>query len=252
MTDVLRCEAIRKTYGGVVALQRIDLQLREGEILGLVGANGAGKSTLIDIIGGEQRPDQGKILLNGRVLKGRPSRRARQGIARTFQHPQVALELTLWENVAVGLGVHQLRSSSRIVATGLRSLLQSGLPGAEAIPSLCDRLGLDHLDRLAEEVSFGELRLVEVARALVQKPRMVMLDEPFPGVGDHGMLGLTEALRVIKDSGCAVLLVDHNVDVVAALVDRIALISDGEIAIDGDVGSCLENEIFRSRYIGVT
>jgi branched-chain amino acid transport system ATP-binding protein len=116
MTHALRCSGIQKAYGGVRVLHGIDLAIRPGEILGLVGANGAGKTTLIDIIGGQQRADRGDIMLGETRLTDSPSARARRGMARTFQRPQVALELSVRENVALGLAARDLTSLPRIVA----------------------------------------------------------------------------------------------------------------------------------------
>jgi len=251
MTEALRCSGIQKAYGGVRVLHGIDLAIASGEILGLVGANGAGKTTLIDIIGGQQRADRGDILLGDIRLTDSPSARARRGMARTFQRPQVALELSIRENVAIGLAARELTSLPRIVAEAWRGILSSRVAQAAEVDDTCARLALTGLDRPAEEITFGEMRLVEVARALMQRPKLVILDEPFSGVGDAGVAGITRALQAIRDQGCAVLLVDHNVDLLTSLVDRMAMLAQGEIVIDTDVATCLASERFRSTYIGV-
>jgi branched-chain amino acid transport system ATP-binding protein len=247
----LECVDVRKHYGGVVALRGVDLAVRPGEIVGLIGANGAGKSTLIDIIGGEQTSFEGATLLDGAPIAGPPSKRARAGIARTFQRPKLALELTLRENVAVGLACRELGTLGGVLRTGFRGLVsrRAGLSGE--VEAACGRVGLRDLDRAADQASFGEWRLVEVARALVQRPQVVMLDEPYPGVGDEGIAGITVAMRMLRDDGCAVLLVDHNIDIVAAAVDRMALLAQGAIAVEGAVERCMRSDVFRSTYIGV-
>jgi branched-chain amino acid transport system ATP-binding protein len=124
----------------------------------------------------------------------------------------------------------------------------SGLP--DDIDATCDSLALTGLDRRANEVTFGELRLIEVARALVQRPTLVMLDEPFSGVGDSGIKAITDALRTACRQGCAVLVVDHNVDLLVELVDRLALLAEGRILVEGRVNECLRNDVFRETYIG--
>lgn len=250
MSHLLRCTDIGKNYGGVTALKRIDLTVDTGEIVGLVGANGAGKSTLIDIISGNTEPSRGAVLLRDRDVKGRPARRARAGISRTFQHPQFSEVLTLRENVACGLAAKRMRSPMHV----LRELVLSPLIDLtqwDEVDRLCESIGLTDLDRVAGTVSFGDLRLAEVGRALVQRPDFVMLDEPFPGVDDDGIVGVLGALRTLREQGKGVLLVDHNVDIVASIADRLVLIADGEVAVEGSVDECLASSVFRERYIGV-
>ena len=251
MTSALRCSGIQKAYGGVRVLHGIDLSIAPGEILGLVGANGAGKTTLIDIICGQQRADRGDILLDEYRLIDSPSARARRGMARTFQRPQVALELSIRENVAIGLAARELTSLGRIVAQAWRGIISSGVAQVAEVDDTCARLALIELDRPVADITFGEMRLVEVARALMQQPKLVILDEPFSGVGDVGVAGITDALQAIRTQGCAVLLVDHNVDLLTSLVDRMDLLAHGEIVIDTDVATCLASDLFRSTYIGV-
>lgn len=249
---VLVCDGIAKAYGGVVALSDIKLEVRQGEILGLVGANGSGKSTLMDIIAGAQSPDAGSVRMNGTSIERSPTAtRVHNGISRTFQMPQVARELTIRENVACGLSSVHLTSAFRIIAQGLRGLAGRRVDGEVEVATVCANLGLEEIDRPVERVSFGEMRLIEVARALIQRPQVVLLDEPFPGVGDAGLSGILSALKQISAQGVAVLLVDHNVDVVASVVDRIALLSDGEIVVEGDPQRCMGSPIFLERYIGV-
>jgi branched-chain amino acid transport system ATP-binding protein len=250
MTATLRCEGIRKAYGGVGVLHGIDLAIGAGDILGLVGANGAGKTTLIDIIGGQQTANAGTVWLGAERLVGKPSERAQRGMARTFQRPQVALELTLRENVAIGLAARELTSLPRILAHAWRGIVAGTLSEGGAVETICRRLALQGLDRLAGEVTFGELRLVEVGRALLQHPKFIVLDEPFSGVGDAGIAGIIGALQAIREEGCAVLLIDHNVDLLTKVVDRMALLAQGEIVVDADVPTCLASERFRSTYIG--
>ncbi len=250
MSAMLRCAGIRKSYGGVGVLHGIDLTIGAGEILGLVGANGAGKTTLIDIIGGQQEANAGELWLAAEPLAGKPSSRARRGMARSFQLPQVAAELTLRENVAIGLAARELTSVARILARAWRGIVEGTLAESSEVEEVCRRLALHDIDRRAGQVTFGELRLVEIGRALLQRPRIVVLDEPFSGVGDAGIAGIIGALQAIRAQGCAVLLVDHNVDLLISVVDRMALLAQGEIVIDADVPTCLASERFRSTYIG--
>lgn len=250
MTDLLECIDIWKSYGGVDALRGVDLAVCEGEILGLIGANGAGKSTLVDIIGGQQSAQKGSVRLNGQPLLGRPSDRARCGLGRTFQHPQLSMNLSLRDNVAVGLAAKHTRSWISFVTSSLRGALTGKLVQEETIDAVCDELRLQRTDRKASEVSFGELRLAEAARALLLEPAVILLDEPFPGVDEAGIEGIAHALRQIARRGCAAIVIDHNVDIVAHVADRIALLDAGVISVQGTVRDTLASPELRRVYFG--
>ncbi len=246
----LRCTDIRKAYGGVDVLQGVGFAVSAGEIFGLCGANGAGKTTLMDIIGGQQTHDTGVIELDGRTLVGDVASRAHAGLARTFQRPQVAADLTLRENIALGLAGARLGSVGQLVRGFVAGMLARTTVAIELVETAATDLSLDRLDRRAGDVTFGELRLVELARALLQRPRLIMLDEPFSGVGDNGIEAIVEALRRLRARGCAILLIDHNVDLLTALADRMALLAQGEIVVTGTVAACLADEVFRRIYVG--
>lgn len=248
----LRCENIRKSYGGVDVLLGVNLEIGSGEILGLLGTNGAGKSTLIDIISGALAPGSGVVRLGAHEARGTGSAtRAYQGLARTFQHPQVARELSLRQNVLIGASVGELCGLARVSRAALSGFFRGWSSLDAQVERVCDDVALNDIDRMAGEVTFGELRLVEVARVLMQKPKVVLLDEPFSGVGDAGVQGIVHALGKLKAAGAAILLVDHNLDILAPQVDRIALLAQGTIVVEGDVRSCLANPVFRETYIGV-
>lgn len=251
MSPLFTANGVKKSYGGLTVLRGVNLHVEPGEILGLVGVNGAGKSTFIDIITGITPANEGEIWLGGEPLAGAPSHRAKRGLARTFQHPQLAVEMSLRENIAVGRSTSVLKTWGGAVAAAARGMIGGSRVDVDSIERIASELGLKDLDRLAHEVSFGELRLVEVARALMASPRLLVLDEPFSGVGDSGTSGIIFAIRRVRDSGCAVLLIDHNVDLLVPAVDRMALLSQGRIMVEGRVEDCMSNAEFRSTYIGV-
>ena len=240
---------LSKSYAGVKALVDVSLEIRPGEVVGLLGANGAGKTTLLDLIGGEQSADSGTVQLNGKVVTGPPHQRARAGLGRTFQHPKVSADLTVLENVAIGLAVKELAGWAVV-----RSLASAVLLGrdsyADRAAAMCAMVGLDNLDRTASELSFGELRLLEVARALAQEPSGLLLDEPFPGLEDDGVAQLSAAIRHVADSGRAVVLVDHNLTLVQAVVDRVLLLARGRMAFSGTAAECLASPQFQYEYVG--
>lgn len=247
----LRCLDLFKSYGGVTVLQGVTLRVGSGEILGLVGANGAGKSTLIDIISGQLEHDAGHIYLGDTLTSGAGTvARARHGLARTFQHPQIAGDLTVRENVLVGGAVHKLTGAAQVLRAVAKGIFSPYEDQLEEVEDVCAKVALHGIDRLAADVTFGELRLIEIARVLMARPKVVLLDEPFSGVGDSGVQGIIVALAELRRAGCAVVLVDHNIDLLAPLVDRMALLSQGQIVIDTDVQSCLASAVFRKTYIG--
>lgn len=252
MTELLSVQDLRKSYGGVAVLHGVNLTVRQGEILGLIGANGAGKSTLIDIITGLTPASAGEITLAGQSITRVPADgRAIRGLARTFQHPQVAKDLTLRENILAASAATELNTTGRALSRFFAGFFVSADEACADIDRLCQSLGLRDPDRLASEVTFGELRLTEFARAMRQSPKVIVLDEPFSGVGDAGIEGILAALKLLRAAGCAILLVDHNIDLITPLVDRMVLLAQGEILVEGDVQSCLASDLFRRTYIGV-
>jgi branched-chain amino acid transport system ATP-binding protein len=236
----------------VTALQDVSLRLAAGEILGLVGPNGAGKTTLVDLISGAQPATEGTLTLRGQRLSGPAARRAKAGLARTFQYPQLALELSVADNLLLGRAARRHGSVWQMVAGAVRGALRPHTPAdAEAVRAVAAELGLAGLDRPAGDLTLGEQRLVEVGRALGQDPLVLLLDEPFAGSDAGGVHGIVEVVRTVQRRGHAVILVDHNVDLVAGLVDRIMLLDRGRAVFDGDPRECLASPQMQQVYFGV-
>ena len=251
MEPLLTGEGISKRYGGVVAVDDVEIAVSAGEILGLVGPNGAGKTTLVDLISGVQQMDSGTLTLLGRPLTGSSSRRARAGLARTFQHPQLALSLTIAENLEVGRTARRFPGFFKMLGRSITGVLDIQ-PAADldAIERIADELGITGLDRRADSLTLGEQRLVEVGRALCQEPDVLLLDEPFAGSDADSLAGIADVIRAVRDRGHGVILVDHNVDLVASLVDRMMLLDSGRVAFVGTAEACLASEQMRRVYFG--
>lgn len=243
---------LHKNYGGVAALSDVSFSLNAGEVLGLVGPNGAGKTTLVDVITGVQAADRGRLSLAGKTLAGSSWHRGRLGLGRTFQYPQLAMELSVADNLHVGSSARRQSTTRALVASLLMGIVR--LRPAEEV-ALAERvaleLGLVDLDRRPSQLSLGQQRLVEVARAMCQDPSVLLLDEPFAGADDGGIEGISEAIRTVRDQGRAVILVDHNVDLVSTLADRILLLERGRVSFDGDPAACLSSPEMRRVYFGV-
>ncbi len=243
--------SLSKRYGGVQAVRDVSFRLNAGEVIGLVGPNGAGKTTLVDLIDGAQRSDEGRLLLQGRRLAGPPSRRARAGLARTFQQPQLALELTVRENILLGAAASRL-ADIRGMVTGLVSGMLRPGGGAlnTTVERVADSLGIGDITRRCRDLTLGEQRLIEVARAVAQSPSVLLLDEPFAGSDAQGVEAIADAIRAVAAQGHGVVLVDHNVDIVTSIVDSILLLNHGAVAFDGDPQSCLQSHEMQEVYFG--
>lgn len=251
MTVLLEGTGLGKSYGGVRAVDDVSLRLSEGEVLGLIGPNGAGKTTLVDLLDGAQPADRGALSIRGRKLTGPPSRRARAGLARTFQHPHLALDLTVRENVLLGAAAPKLAGIGGLVAGLVAGALRpAGARFDAVLHRVADALDLGDLGRRCGDLTLGEQRLVEVARALAQEPSVLLLDEPFAGADSGGIAAISEAIRAVRAQGCGIILVDHNVDIVASLVDRIMLLRSGAVVFDGDPDECLASPEMQDVYFG--
>jgi branched-chain amino acid transport system ATP-binding protein len=248
---LLTGRGLTKRYGGVTALDDVSFTLDAGEILGLVGPNGAGKTTLVDLISGAQPASSGDLTMRGARLVGPASRRARAGLARTFQYPRLALDLTVRDNLSLGRAARRHATLWRMVAGVFTGAFRpQRAEDDDAVAAVAEELGLDRLDRAAGTLTLGEQRLVEVGRALGQDPLVLLLDEPFAGSDAGGVAGIVDVVRTVQRRGHAVILVDHNVDLVAGLVDRILLLDRGRAVFDGDPRACLDSPQMQQVYFG--
>lgn len=249
---LLEGTGLTKRYGGVVAVDDVSFRLEAGQVLGLVGPNGAGKTTLVDLITGAQPATAGRLSLQGRPLTGSPARRGRHGLARTFQHPQLALDLTVRDNLLVGLAAPRFRTVGAMLGQVVAGIARSERPADhDAVEALAAEMRLGDTSRLARDLTLGEQRLLEVARARAQDPLVMLLDEPFAGSDTTGVEGIVDALRTVQGRGHGVILVDHNVDLVASVVDRIVLLDQGRVRFDGDPDECLASPEMQAVYFGV-
>ena len=245
IAPVLGARDLVKRYSGLVVTNNVDIDLRAGEIHALVGPNGAGKSSLLAQLSGEVRADAGRIDFQGRdITRLPPYRRAQLGIARTFQITSIFLEMTVLENVSVAVQVRQGHSFRFWKKVGRDA---SVLARAR---ELLERVGLsDHAGRLASELSHGQHRQLEIAIALAGEPKALLLDEPMAGMGLEDSARLTRLLQSLKGS-VAMLFVEHDMDAVFALADRITVLVYGQRVVTGTPAEIRSNAEVRRAYLG--
>jgi len=247
---VLSVRAARKQFGGLVAVDDVAFDVRAGEIVGLIGPNGAGKSTLFNLITGVLRPTAGRIDFRAERVDGLRSRAiARRGMSRTFQHVRLVADMSVLENVALGAhrrgGAGVLRAMLRLDRAAERRLL------AEAWRQL-ERIGLAALaDEPAGNLALGQQRLLEIARALCTDPALLLLDEPAAGLRLKEKQALAAVLAQLRAEGMSLLLVEHDMDFVMTLTDRIVVMEFGSKLTEGPPDVVRDDPAVRAAYLGV-
>jgi branched-chain amino acid transport system permease protein len=248
-STLLEVKAVRRTFGGLVAVNGVGFAIQAGQIFGLIGPNGAGKSTTFNLISGVLPLSGGEVWLRGERVDGLPSREiARRGLSRTFQHVKLVPDMTVLENVALGTW---LRTRSGALAAMLRlDHAEEDRAFAEAERQL-RRVGLgEHIHELAGNLALGQQRLVEIARALASDPALLLLDEPAAGLRHREKQALAEVLRQLKAEGLSLLLVEHDMDFVMNLTDRILVMEFGTPLLEGTPAEIQASEKVRAAYLG--
>jgi branched-chain amino acid transport system ATP-binding protein len=248
---LLEVENVRRSFGGIVALDQVSFQVTPGQIKGVIGPNGAGKTTLFNIISGLLKPDTGRISFKGHSISGfKPYQIARAGISRTFQNPSLFLQMNALENVMVG---RHSRTRWDFVGCCLR------IPGQakeersirESAMAHLDSIGLAHLATApAGSLAFGQRRMVELARALATEPVLLLLDEPGSGLSTKEKEDLGNLIRKFRDGGITVLLVEHDMSLVMDLSDNILVLHNGVPIAEGTPAMVQNHPQVISVYLG--
>lgn len=249
--EILRLENVCKRFGGIVVADDISLSLHAGDVLGLIGPNGAGKTSLFNLISGLFRPDSGRIYLEGQLLTGPLHRRARAGIARTWQHMRLFRSMTVLENMLVGSrdypGESMLRS---MAATG--SVRRAEAAARERAMHVLERMGLAHTtDTNVVDLPFGQQKLIGLARALMNDGRCLLLDEPMAGVEGSNYETMRRIVRDEAAAGRAVCVVEHNVSFIKDLCTEGVFMSYGRILQRGSIDDLTRSRELTELYFGV-
>jgi branched-chain amino acid transport system ATP-binding protein len=248
--SALELEDVSKRFGGLQALSEVSLSVEPGEVLGLIGPNGAGKSTLVACITGVLRIDAGTIRFQGGDIQGLPPhRRARRGIGRTFQKVRLADQLTVYENVASGLASHWFASTSGWLSV-FRPLSSQAV--ADAVNRTLERVGLtDASGTVVKSLPFGRRHFVEIARAIVPEPKLLLLDEPATGLTEPERERLSTLVKDIASRGCAIVLIEHDLELVGRLCDRVTVVNQGHRIFSGTPAAAQgDPEVIRA-YLGM-
>jgi branched-chain amino acid transport system ATP-binding protein len=251
-TPLLEVDNVTLRFGGVVALNQVTFPLYEGEILGLIGPNGAGKTTCFNAMTGVYEPTEGEIRFKGQRLSGQKRYKiTKLGIARTFQNIRLFPEMTALENVQVGADAHH-RTSVPSALLRLPRHWHEELQGRERGLELLNFVGIHtRSDEVARNLSYGDQRRLEIARALATNPTLLCLDEPAAGFNPAEKESLLQLIRKIRDTGVTVLLIEHDMRLVMGVTDRIVVLEFGKKIAEGSPVEVRENPRVIAAYLGV-
>ena len=246
MTPVLSVRKLDKRFGAVVAADALTLDISAGQKVSLIGANGAGKTTFVNMVTGYLKPDSGSISLDGRDVGGySPRKVARLGISRSFQIPQLFIELTAAENLTVavsGAGAKKLSFHSRALAPDIN----------DKAVELLARFGLaDLAERPISELAGGVRKLVDIAMALVRRPKLLLLDEPTSGVSaEEKFTTMDRVINAVSPDAATIVFVEHDMDIVSRYADRVIAFYQGRVLADGEPGHVLKDKEVRLYVTG--
>lgn len=245
---MLELRGLTKHFGGVKAVNDLDFTVNEGEIFGLIGPNGSGKSTTINLICGVYPETSGTVTFRGQTMNGRPPhQRLRAGIARTFQNIRLFPNLSVWQNLWVAQNSPHDVAAQRFLPRWFGTTHQT----RENITKLLELAGLsDKSDELASNLAFGEQRRLEFARAMSTRPKLLLLDEPAAGMNHQEIEDLSVRISKVRDSGVTIVLVEHVMELVMDVTEKIVVLNFGCKIATGTPGEVQQNQSVQEAYLG--
>ncbi len=249
---LLELRDVDKIFGGLHAVRRVSLRVEKGEIFGLIGPNGAGKTTIFNVTTGVYRPDGGQVLFKGQDISGwSPAKVAAAGVARTFQNIRLFRSMSAEQNVMVaGHHLHRAGLLSAVLSTKSHAEDELGLQ--RRAYELLEALGLEaHAGDIASSLPYGSQRRLEIARALMLSPELLLLDEPAAGMNSHEARALEKQIRWLRDElGVTIVLVEHNMSVVMSVCERVHVVDHGETIADGPPAVIKAHPKVLAAYLG--
>ena len=252
MNNRLELDRVTVRFGGVIAARDVSLAVAPGEIRGLIGPNGAGKTTLINAITGAVPLTEGRVLLDGHVISGQASHKvSRRGIGRTFQHVEPFNEMTVLDNVMVGVG-RSTRAPFWSAAVSSRSAYKTELETIAFATETLDAFGLlPYRDVRAADLPFGLLKRMDLARSLASRPTLLLMDEPTSGMSEsEADTAIATARALAEQRGITLLVIEHNMRVMMALADRITVMQQGAVVAEGTPAEIQRNPTVIDAYLG--
>ncbi len=247
MTSLLKLDSVSRRFGALQALTDISIDVAPGELRAVIGPNGAGKTTLFNLISGFFPPSSGEIVFDGqRIARVNPTELVKRGIIRTFQITEIFLSLTVYENLRIAAEVAMGVSHRPWMGRALRTRID------DRAQELMDMVGITaKADRVAGELSHGDQRVVEIGIALSRHPKLLLLDEPTAGMGDEETQNMTALIRRLnKDRQITTLFVEHDMEIVFGIADRITVLDNGHLLAEGTAHEIANNPKVQAAYLG--
>ena len=251
LNDIISVKNLQKSFGGLKAVDVNDLTFMEGQLTSIIGPNGAGKTTFFDLISGFQNADSGEVFLNEKnISNSQPYKIARMGMVRTFQLTKVFDRMTVMDNLLFsGSDINNDSFLNSIIKLNSQKLYENNLK--EKAKEIMDDLNIDHMaNSYARELSGGQKKLLELARAIINDPKILLLDEPLAGVNPKLAEDILALIKRLSENGITIIMVEHNIEAVMKISERIVVLAEGSLIADGNPNQIRNDKNVIEAYLG--